>query len=298
MPKTVSGVSNSQNNLRLFQSLAALLVIILGGWWWHIAHQSSTQVFWDMMNNNLVTASVTKHDVQTTQGTSTNQYTQLQFGMLNAAHGLSTVKQQATTVVSETIGTSKNDYSRYLSIKTSQKTTSGKTVDASKFTGIWGKTSSPPAGQPASVQYFQQGVLGVVPFGNFTSSQRHNLIKLMQSDKTYSLGTINSTTDNGQAVYVYMVNISPAGLISVLQQYAKDLGLGDIGLDPSQYAGSATVEAQFTVAKLSHQLMKVHYVSNNQDETYTSQGLEQPVTLPAKTIPIADLQNRVEQSLQ
>lgn len=289
---------NKRTAIKWISAVGLLVIAGLGWFWWHGVYQNSTKVFWGMMDNNLSVASVVKRNTALQQGTSTDQYTQIQFGNLTASRGLSNVKQQGNEVSSETIGTTKNDYSRYLSIKTNQKTSKGKSVNASSFTGIWGKSINAPTGQKASVQYFQQSVLGVVPFGNFNSEQRNKLINHIRSSNTYRLGKVESKKINGRPVYVYDVDISPQGLIDILKHYVKDLGLGDIGLNPGQYTGSPIVKTQFTVDKLSRQLIKVHYISNNQDETYSSVGLEQPITLPSKTIPIADLQNRVVQSLK
>jgi len=299
MPKDNETLTINKRTATVWFSVLGLIIAIGLGWfWWHNVYQDSTRVFWSMMDNNLSMASVVKHNAVSQQGTSTDQYTQMQFGPLSASHGLSNVKQQDNTVSSETIGTMENDFSRYINIKTNQKTSKGKAVDASSFMGIWGKTVTAPKGQRASVQYFQQSVLGIVAFGNFNGEQRTKLIGFLRSDNTYNLGQVKSAKFNGRAVYVYDVDISPQNLISFLKQYTKELGLGDIGLNPSQYAGSPIVKTQFTVDKLSHQLIKVHYISNNQDETYSSMGLEQPIILPTKTISINDLQNKVVESLK
>ena len=299
MPKTQEMLTiNKRTATKWFVGVLVLIIFGFGWMWWRANYQNTTRVFWDMIDNNLSLASVTKHNYQSQQGSSTDQYTQVQFGKLSASHGLSTVKQQGNSVSSETIGTKYNDYSRYLSIQTAQKTSAGKSVDTSKFTGIWGKTTDAPKGQVASVQYYQQSVLGVVPHGSFTREQRRSLIEVIQNNKTYELGNVKSEKQGKRAVYVYDVKISPQGLITMLAQYAKELGLGDIGLNPKQYVGSPAVKTKFTVDKLSHQLLKVKYESNNQEETYSSVGLEQTVLLPVKTIPIAELQNKVVQSLK
>jgi len=298
MPRAVKRTPYKHPDYHHLRAVVVVVCIVLIGLWWWASHPSTTKTFWDSMDNNLATASVTKHDVQSQQGDTTNQYTQMEFGVMNASHALSTVTQQGNTVTSETIGSPRNDYSRYVSIKTTQKSLGGQNIKSDKFLGIWGKSPDAPANVPASVQYFQQSVLGIVPFGNFTAQQRHDLIKLMQDNKTYSLGPVENSKLNGRGVYIYAVNINPQSLIELLQQYAKDLGLGNIGLDPSQYAGSPPIRTQFTIDKLSRNLVKVHYSADSQDETYSSQGLEQPITLPVKAIPIDQLQNKVVQSLK
>ena len=283
-------------------ALAAL--VVLSGWlWWEKVYMNPTRVFWSMMSNNLATDSVVRHTHQTQSGQTSDEYIQIAFGAVNASRSVTTLSQNdaagPTTVVSETIGTPTNDYSRYISIKTTQKSSTGKLPDTSKVVGIWGKTPDAPAGQKPSLQYFQQGVLGIVPFANLTNTQRSDLVKIMRDDNVYDIaaGAPKRTKVGKRAAYVYSVNINPAAYIGMLGQYAKDLGLGDIGLDPSQYAGSQPLKADFTVDKLSRQLVSISYTGTTQSETFSSQGLEQPITLPTQTIPISDLQNRV-QSIQ
>src|SRR3989338_1688200 len=111
MPKTQEMLTiNKRTATKWFVGVLVLIIFGFGWMWWRANYQSQ-------------------------QGSSTDQYTQVQFGKLSASHGLSTVKQQGNSVSSETIGTKYNDYSRYLSIQTAQKTSAGKSVDTSKFTG-------------------------------------------------------------------------------------------------------------------------------------------------------------------
>jgi hypothetical protein len=278
--------------------LVLLLIVSFVWLWWHFDYQNPTHVFWSMINNNLSLASITKYDSQSQQGILSKQYTLIQFGALDASHTVSTVSQTGDLVSSETIGTASNDYSRYRSIKATQKSAAGKAAKASKIVGIWGKTPNASSSQPASAQYFQQSILGVVPFGNFNESQRSELIKQIRSSNLYSLSQTKTVKVNGRAAFVYEVSVNPEALVNVLVLYAKDIGLGNVGLDPTQYIGSPAIKTEFTVDKLSDQLIKVRYPSNNQSEVYYSQGLEQPIMIPAKTVPISELQHMITQSLK
>src|SRR3990167_8722229 len=284
--------------------VAILLFVVFGGVWCRNVYMSPSHVFWGMIDNNLATESVTRHVVQDQGGQTLDQYMQLQFGSSNTAHNLISVKQAGdmgeNEVKSETIGTLKNDYSRYISIKTAQKTADGKPIDASKLVGIWAKTEDSKAGQPSNAQYFQQSILGIVPYANLNYQQRHELIKLMQDKKAYDFSgePIKREKLNGRAVYVYTVNISPKAYIEMLQKFTKYMGLDEMGLDPSQYEGAAPLKVEMTVGKLSRQLLKIKYVDGGQEETYSAQGLEQAVGLPSKPIPISELQDRIQKSMQ
>lgn len=284
--------------------VAVLIFVVFGGVWCRNVYLSPKNVFWGMIDNNLATESITRHVVQEQGGQTLDQYMQLQFGSSNSAHNLISVKQSGETgeneVKSETIGTPKNDYSRYVSIKTPQKTAGGQPIDTSKLVNVWAKTDDSKAGQPSSAQYFQQSILGIVPYANLNYQQRHELIKLMQDKKAYDLSNWQPKREklNGKSVYVYTVNISPKAYIEMLQKFTKYMGLSDVGLDPTQYEGAAPLKVEMTVGKLSRQLLRIKYVDGGQEENYTSQGLEQAVTLPNKTIPISELQDRIQKSMQ
>lgn len=284
--------------------VAVVLFVIFGGVWCRNIYMSPRNVFWGMIDNNLATESVTRHVVQEQGGQTLDQYMQLQFGSSNSAHNLISVKQSGDTgeneVKSETIGTPKNDYSRYVSIKTPQKTAEGKPIDTSKLVNVWAKTDDSKAGQPSSAQYFQQSILGIVPYANLNYQQRRELIKLMQDKKAYDFTAEQPKTSKveGKVVYIYTVSISPKAYIEMLQKFTKFMGLKDVELDPGQYEGAPPLKVEMTVGKLSRQLLKIKYVDGGQEETYSAQGLEQAVTLPSKTIPISELQDRIQKSMQ
>lgn len=275
--------------------------IIGGGWlWWSKVYTSSENVFWGMISNNLATESITRHTTQTAAGQTTDQYIQLQLGAVNAARNVVTISQNISgshaVVKSETIGTKDNDYSRYVAIKTDQKNAQGKPLNTAQIIGVWGKTPDAKKGQRPPIQYLQQSLLGIVPYANLASGPRHDLINLIKNNNVYTITSepAKSVKQSGRQVFVYTVNINPKAYISMLQQFVKDIGLGDIGLDPSQYNGSQPLKAEFTVDKVSRQLVKVSYPDGGQSQTYSSQGQEQPISVPTQTIPLAQLQSKVQ----
>jgi len=301
--KLKKAIKNSTTAQRI-TLVAVLIFVVFGCVWYRSVYMSPRNVFWGMIDNNLATESVTRHVVRDQGGQTLDQYMQLQFGSSNSAHNLISVKQSGDTgeneVKSETIGTPKNDYSRYVTIKTPQKTAGGQPIDTSKLVNVWAKTDDSKAGQPSSAQYFQQSILGIVPYANLNYQQRYELVKLMQDKKAYDFSGEQPKSEklNGRAVYVYAVSISPKAYIEMLQKFTKYMGLGEMGLDPSQYEGAAPLKVEMTVGKLSRQLLKIKYVDGGQEETYSAQGLEQAVGLPSKTIPISELQDRIQKSMQ
>ncbi len=291
----------SKNRIVLPVVVTAFVILAMSGWlWWHQVYMNSTNVFWGMMSNNLATASITKHTQQETQGQSVDQYVQIQFGPQKAAHGTVTFEQNGSKVKSETIGTPKVDYNRYISINTNQKTASGKPIDTSSVLGVWSKSDSSNDSSLSNSQFFRQSILGIVPFANLNASARSKLISLMKSKNVYDIssGSIKSATENGRSVYVYDVSITPSAYVEAISQLAKELGLGDIGLDPSQYQGAPAFKTQFTVDKKSRELIKISYLNSGQTETFSSYGLEQPITEPKNAIPLTSLQERLQKILK
>jgi hypothetical protein len=206
-------------------------------------------------------------------------------------------EQAGTTVTKDTIGTPDADYSRYAKIQTDQKTADGKPVDFSNVLGIWGKSPSAPAGRMPEVRYFNQGLLGTVPFANLSRQQRQPLIKFMKQKNVYqvSYGDVKKDKQNGRQTYTYNVQINPVTYFEMLQRFVKSLGLPDVaGLNPTAYANISPLQAQFTVAKTSRELTKINYAGGGQDEFYVDYGLVGPIAIPSQTIPISELQNRIQ----
>ncbi len=297
-------VSINKKAAAVWVTTGAIVILILSGWlWFHSVYMSSNNVFWGMLDNNLATTSVTEHVTQIGQAQSVEQYIQKQFGAQNSVHSLISLKQKqgktVATVKSETIGTLSADYSRYLSVDRQRITAKGQPEDFSSVVGLWVKTDI-KNNQAASNQSFKQNVLGVVPFANLNSDQRQNIIKMLRDKDVYdiSTGSIKSISVNGRPAFVYDVNIKPKAYIEVMIQVVRDMGLGNIGLDASQYDNSSTYKAQFTVDKLSRHLVKITYSATSQITTYSSQGLEQKITLPTNTITMAELQKRIQKVIR
>jgi len=199
-------------------------------------------------------------------------------------------------VKSESIGTISNDYSRYISIQSSEKDANGQPLDFSKITGVWGKSAD--SSDSSQTVYFRQSALNsVVPFGWLNSGARTSLIDLMQTKHVYNVSydKVQKKKENGHQVFVYTVDINAQAYISMLQEYVKKLGL-DVGqtLDPSTYEGIAPIRAEFSIDPVSRQLKKIHYDASNRDESFMSYGLSNPIAIPGQTIPIEELQNKLQ----
>ncbi len=306
MPEHVSDMVsiNKKTAIRLIVLTGAVIFVAAGWFWWQNVYLDSNRVFWDMIGNNLSTTGITRHIVQKGQSQSLDQYIQLQFGRDKLSHSFVTLTQgqngKLATVRSESIGTLANDFNRYISIDTAQKTTSGKVINTAGINGVWSKSDNAQAGQLPNAQQLRQAVLTIVPFGNLDAGSRSDLVKLIKDSNVYdiSTGSVKSAKINGHTVFVYEVSVNPKAYVEAMKKYAKDIGLGDIGLDSSQYDGAASFKIQMAVDKLSRQLVKVSFSTGAQEETYSAYGLEPNVAVPTNTIPLSELQNRVQQSLR
>lgn len=284
----------------LITGIAALLFIIFGSLWFQKVHANPRRVFWGMVSSNLQISSVTRHSQSDNNGQSVDQYTQLSFVPPAAVHTYRTVKlsdgSTKTEVKTETIGTLDTDYSRYNSVKMGQKGADGKPLDYSKVLGQWGKSPDVKTGTPSTAQYFRQAALGLIPFGNLDKKARDDLAKKIQDSKAYSVSfdKVKGDTVNKRQVWVYEVKVNVGAYLGVMKAEGKRLGLGDLAdINADQYKSEPPIEVKIAVDKYSRQVVQV-VMADGGKEDYISQGLSMPVSTPAKTIPIDELQQQLQ----
>lgn len=265
--------------------------------WWKNIYNSPENVFSGMINNNLRITSVTRESKIESAETPQQKIEQLSFVPDYAVRSIITLQQnengQDNKVVSETIGTLKADYSRYITIKTSQTNSEGKTLDYSSVENIWSKSDS-ESEQP---QYYNQSALGLIMFGNVDQKTRNEFNKTLNEKKAYDVQYKDAKPQkiNGKSALVIPVKVNLEGYVQAVKVVAKQVGLGDLpGLEPEAYKDQAPIEIKVTIDKLSRQLIKVEY-GENQIETYSSYGIKLPVELPEKTISTSELQQKVQE---
>ncbi len=250
-----------------------------------------------MLSNNLSTVSVTRKVTRKQNDSSLEQYTQLSFLGEPRSRSVIVLKQAgkggtSTEVKTETIGTTNNDYSRYVTIKTNQKNAAGKVPDFSGVEGLWGQ-----AGKGNENQFLQQAALGLVPFANLTAEQRSKIIGDIYKKNIYDVNfsKAKAETVDGKHVWSYPVRMNVAAYVTVLQQFGKISGIPGLDkLDATSYAQTPPAELTISVDKFSHQLIRVAYNDGSQSEDYGSYGLSSQIELPEKTVPLADLQQMIQ----
>ena len=286
-------------------AIGIVLIITSGILWWTKVYLSPSQVFWGMLDSSLSTRSATIQTKQSNQQGVAEQYVQFELGGVDRAHSLATVKQGATTIETEIVGTPDVTYSQYRYIKTDQKNAAGKPLNTSKIEGVWAKRDSKDttaAGSPL----FAQAVLGVglplgavpVPIGDVTPEQRAALLKQMRDHSVYdvSFKDVIKKRADGRLQYTYTTKIQAILYIRLMKNFAKDLGLSQLDdVDPNQFSGSQPINVQLTVDALSRHLVEVSVQGGGYSQRYSGYGVPVRAELPAKSISSAELQKRLQE---
>jgi hypothetical protein len=284
---------------RLLTYTGILLLVVSGWLWWSRIYTDPQRVFTAMLENSLSTPSVTRHVTQAGQGNTLDQYIELDLGAQNLARITTTLGQgsgdAAAKVVTESIGTTGADYTRYLFIDTNERNSQGQALSFDDVIGVWAKNDEPQSGQASNNRYFNEALLGVVPFANLDTGQRESLLRTIQDKGVFKTELAAQGRQNGRRVYVYKATITPRSYIEMLQSFTKALGLGAVeGLEQENYEGVAPLNLELSVDVLSRQLVGVGYPANGRQEVYSGHGLKRNVTLPEETIPVSELQQRLQ----
>jgi hypothetical protein len=283
-----------------------LLLIVAVFIWWTQVYENPYNVYWGMLDSNLSVSSDTAHLIDNSSGTKLNQYIGQQFGANTMAYGTTMLSTATSTVKNESVGTLTTDYIRYTSIRTSQKSTSGKPFDFSKALNKWADTSAPnmAASSSSSTPFFAQTVLGLgggnlLPIANLSLAQRQFLIGQLHQNNIFdtTFNNVQKSTVNGQSVYVYNVTVNPVAYVTFEKQFASDLGLKTLdSIDPNNYAGQQALQVQVSVNIRTHHLAEISYGGTSHKEDYMSFGVPLNVKVPVATMSSQALQSLISQS--
>jgi hypothetical protein len=282
-----------------------VLLIVSAFIWWTQVYENPYNVYWGMLDSNLSTTSDTAHLIDNSSGTDLDQYIGQQFGANTMAYGVTTLKTTTSTVKNESIGTLTTDYLRYISIKTSQKTTSGKKFNFSSALNKWADASAPnvAASSSSSTPFFAQTAFGLgggnlLPIANLTISQRQFLISQLHKNNIFdtSFSGIQKSTVNGQSVYVYDIAVNPVAYVTFEKQFANDIGLKTLdSIDPNNYSGQQALQVKVSVNIRTHHLAEISYGGTNHKEDYLSFGIPLNIKIPKATMSNQALQSLISQ---
>lgn len=282
-------------------SISIIILLIAGTLgWYRLYYTNPSEVFSRMLHNSLSTPGVTKVVSQSDTDQQLDQRAQLVTTPTQRVRSTVILRQGAggdTLITTESIGTTHADYVRYADLKTNQKTAEGKDFNFAAILNIWGKADSNDT-TSGGAQLYNQTVLGVVPVGNLDATLRQQLLNQIINDNVYTVNyaTIKKTKQAGRPVYSYDVSVMPVAYVSMLKAYARDIGLKQLEpVDPNQYAGSAPLKFNFNIDVWSGALTQITYKDSKRTEKFSSYGVHPQIELPTKTVPIEQLQSKLQE---
>ncbi len=288
---------------RIIFLIAAVLFIGSGWFWWRNIASSPKKVFYDMLDNNLRSRGGARRVEQSNGGQKLEQTLQVQNGAQNIVRSSTILSQGeagATKVTTESIGTPSEDYIRYVDITTDQKGKDGKDFDFSNVLGTWGKSSPAAEGLQPAGQLYSEAVLGVVPTGYVAPEARQQLLKLIREQNVYDIdfSSVKRETKGGRPRYIYSAKVDPEKYVTMLKQFGSVVGLKQLEtFDPSSFRDSPPLQFDLEVDVWSRQLTHLNFTGSERKESYSSYGIESLVSFPENSIPVEELQQRL-QSLQ
>jgi hypothetical protein len=272
------------------------LLLVLSAWlWWSFASVKPYDVFWGTINNSLATSAVSKQVVGSDSGAQISQKQHINLGRQKVVSSKTTIQQgsgqKQVTIQTESIATPTNTYSRYTSIKT-QQTKNGRALNFGPLYGVWGQQAADSSGNGL----FAQAIYDIVPLANLLPSQRQTIIKGMKTDNVYTVdyNGVKKHRQKGRLVYDYSLSVAPAGFMNVLQHIDQLAGLQQLNkVDVSQYQGSHAIKVTVSVDARLRQLLSISYQGSSQTDHFLDYGQPHSVTIPTKTIPQSQLQERL-----
>jgi len=282
--------------------VSAIAVFGLSAWaWWHNIRSNPQRTLYGAIENNLRVRSVSRQVAQTSGSQKLDQGVNLSLGTKPAAHGFTTISQTGdinATIETEAMSTPTEEYVRYTTIETDQQNSKGKKLNFDEILNIWGKTSTEQTGEPGAL--YGESILGVVPTANLNASDRQALMKTIRDNNVYAFDeqTLERKIQNGRPTYVYSLTVAPTAYIKLLKQFGGIVNLAQLeDLDPSQYENTQPLTFKLTVDVWSQKLTGVTYDGDARTERLGSYGIHHDIDLPEESIPIEELQAKL-QSIQ
>jgi hypothetical protein len=297
MPKKVNPRRLSKQTRTLLIAMSLVVVLLVGGLIWVIKQSQTPQnVFTAAINNSFSTSAVTIQSTQTSSADKEQQLIQLDLGQSPKILTLTTLSSSSGQVRTEDLDTPSAEYTRYVSLETNRKTKSGKPVDFSSVIGVWSKTpNEQPTASPLPAN-IGQILLGMsLPFGNFSTTQRAQLVNQIQNYQVYntSFSNVQKTSVNGQPAYKYLVTVEPLLYIRFLKTYADDMGLHQLDqVNPNTYGGQPALTVTWFINRQTKRLVETQYGSNHVEQ-YTGYGVPVSIAVPSKTVTATYLQKRL-----
>lgn len=292
-----------QGKLTLLFVAAAIVIFAFSGWsWWHNVRSNPERTLYAAIDNSFRTRSMTRRVTQDGGPQKLEQSVELGLSPQPVAHGFTTISQSngvEAEVKTEVISTQKEEYVRYTQIQTNQKNEEGQVLNFSELLNIWGKAESKQTGQPGEL--YGESILGIVPTANLNAHNREKLMKLVRDNNVYQYDAENleRKIENGRPTYVYDVSVAPSAYIKLLKEFGGMTGFAQLAdLDPERYKDAQPLEFKLTVDVWSQRLTTIEFSGGERTEKMSGFGVNHDVKLPKESIPVEELQSKLQQVQQ
>jgi len=281
-------------------ALASILLIVSSYLAYTRLYLTPERRFWNAINNNLALPSVVRTVEQGGTGNKSIDTTRFTFGAQAVQDKVSSVSFKNATaesnVTTETLSTPTTQYVRYKNIFSTEKKSDGTDYHFDSIKDIWAKQDEATDASGADNQRlsYLQPLITLAPFGNLTPEARQSIVAELK-DGSYVIDFAHPAyqNNNGQKYVTYDVKVQTKKYVKALQDYFTAAGFGSFPpLDPSGYADSSTVSAKFTIELKTNAIVGIQY--NDQKELYSDFGVTKPVLIPTSTIPLNELQGRLQ----
>jgi hypothetical protein len=284
--------------------VALVVIVAAGGFlWWRFVFQDAEVVFRDALKQTLRTHSITKVTEQEGPGQSIEQINRLLLGAQAAVLSQTTITQSdgdevIARVVTDEIGTTERDYIRYREIDTTQESDDGTVLDFQDVAGVWGVSSPDQTIAEDQGEAFGEATLGIVPFGLVSKADQKRLYNFLVENDVYQVDylAVVRQPDAARFQYVYPVRIQPEPYVQYLKLFAEAQGLNRLqNVSPEMFRGVPAVPFTLTIDVLSRNIVAIDYDQAGRSEQIDSVGALQYVRIPEETVPIAELQQRLQE---
>ncbi len=285
---------------RFWPLLATLALILLGAagyTYWKNVYSTPDAVFRRMLSSSLQTIGFTRIATQSGDGQSldvTSLQTTAPYHQVRAENILKQGEQ--TTITTESITTTNKNFVRYNDIQTDQTKTDGSKFDFNQILGQWGDVAATENDNSITTIYTGNVI---VPFANLSAQDKETLLNQIITDGVYELDydAIKTEIVDGRKTYIYDVTVNPVPYIKMLKTLSGMLGQDQLAdLNPDEYANVDALKFSMYVDVLSSQLTRVVYSDQSQTtEYYRGYGIRDVAPLPSDTIPLSELQTRLQQ---
>lgn len=281
--------------------VAAIAFISTGALWYEKVYTAPSNVFWGMINHSLATPGLTRNVLQTEGEAKSIEYTRFNFTASPTAQLGRTITNETGTVVTEGLGTTNDDFQRFVRV---ERPNEG--PDAPNYNAVlntWVRINDTgEANQPkAAPSILLRSLLGPVLTGNLQPEQRRELVRFIEENNVYKMDFDKATKKSqaGHSVVVVEGTLQLQPYAQALSKFAKYMGLpGRETIDAQQYSPTDSLKIQFIIDERSRQILAIDYLDQNISEEYDGHGISSQVDAPEKSINATEFQNKLQGPVQ